>query len=913
MKVKDRTKAQLIDELVQMRQRIGELETSANQRKRAEEALRESEDRYRDLLENANDLIQSVAPDGHFLYVNRSWQEALGYNEEEIAGLSLLDIVHPDSQAHCMEVFQQVLSGAKADRVEVVFVAKDGREIVVEGTANCKIVDGKPVHTRGIFREVTERKQAEEALRRKEEYFRSLIENSLDSIVILDGKGTVRYTSPSHQRLLGYEPEERIGGSLLEHIHPDDAQRVADAFAQLLRDPGGTLCVETRARRKDGSWRSIEAIGTNLLDHPAVEGIVVNLRDITEHKEANEALRESEVRYRLLAENVSDIIYVMNTNRRLTYISPSVTRLLGYSVEEQMALSMEEYLTPASLEVALQALAEDQALESLGQKERYRSRLLEMELRCKDGSTVWTETRLTFLCDPDGQITGYLGVSRDITERREAEEALRESEVRYRTLVGLSPEAILIHQKGEIVYINAAGAEVHGLASPDEIIGRRVADFTHPDEKDLLEARLRQAEEKQERVGFDEWRLVRLDGQIRVVESAAASITYMGKPARQVITHDITERKQAEEALRQSEEKMRSLIENSPDIIAMVDSGGTIEFINRTVPGLTLEEVVGRTCYDFAQPEYHDILRTTLARAFGTGEADSFEATGVGPDGSIAWYQTRFGPIKSDGQVVAAMLIITDITERKQAEEARVEHAAALARAEELQLSRQRIVTVQESLRRDIARELHGSVQNGLIILLHRLTELERSASPGELATELGDLRQKLGELLDSHIRPISHRLYPSILRQGLVPALQSLGDQFEAILAVEMELDEELMRQERANRRLIPEQVRLAACRIAEEALTNVVKHAKASRVILGLELPSEGWLRLTVRDNGQGFGEGSASGGLGILMMHDYAEVVGGRCTVHSAPGEGTGVTATFPLAESGTEHPDRASSSE
>ncbi|MBL7119335.1 MAG: PAS domain S-box protein [Dehalococcoidia bacterium] len=758
-----------------------------------------------------------------------------------------------------------------------------------------------------------QRKRAEEALQRKEEYYRSLIENSLDSIAILDGDGTICYESPSAERVLGYTAEELVGESMFAALHPGDIPKLADAFTELSRNPGGTLRTEVRVRRKDGSLRFVEAIGTNLLHDPQVKGVVVNYRDITEHKEADEALRESEVRYRLLAENVSDIIYVMNANRRFTYISPSATRLLGYSVEELMSLTMEEYLTPASLEVALQALAEDQALESLGQQDGYRSRLLEMELRCKDGSTVWTETRLTFLRDPDGQITGHLGVSRDITEHREAEEALRESEVRYRTLVGLSPEGILIHQKGEIVYMNAAGAELHGLASPDEIIGRRVADFTHPDEKDLLEARLRQAEEKQERVGFDEWRLVRLDGQIRVIESAAASITYMGKPARQVITHDITERKQAEEALRQSEEKMRSLIENSPDIIAMVDSGGVIQFINRTVPGLMPEEVVGRACYDFTPPEYHDILRTTLARAFQTGEADSLEAPGVGSDGSTAWYQTRFGPIKSDGQVVAAMLIVTDITERKRAEETRVEHVAALARAEELELSRQRIVTVQESLRRDIAQELHGSVQNGLIILLHRLTELERSASPGELATELGDLRQKLGELLDSHIRPISHRLYPSILRQGLVPALQSLGDQFEAILAIEMELDEELMRQERANRRLIPEQVRLAACRIAEEALTNVVKHAEASRVTLGLELSSEGWLRLTVRDDGQGFEGQSTSGGLGILMMHDYAEVVGGRCAVRSAPGEGTGVTATFPLAESGTEHPERASSLE
>jgi two-component system NarL family sensor kinase len=131
-----------------------------------------------------------------------------------------------------------------------------------------------------------------------------------------------------------------------------------------------------------------------------------------------------------------------------------------------------------------------------------------------------------------------------------------------------------------------------------------------------------------------------------------------------------------------------------------------------------------------------------------------------------------------------------------------------------------------------IAQQLHGSVQNRLIILLHRLTELERMAPPGEIARELGDLRQKLGEVLDNQVRPISHRLYPSIVRRGLVAALQSLGDQFETTLPIETEFDEELVRRERANPKLISEQVRLAAYRIAEEALTNVKKHSGASQV---------------------------------------------------------------------------------
>jgi PAS domain S-box-containing protein len=141
----------------------------AIERKRVEEALRESEEQYRDLFENANDLIQSVRPDGAFLYVNRAWREALGYSEEELAHLSMFDIIHPDSQAHCMEVFQRVMSGERAENVEAVFVTRDGRQIIVEGNVNSKIAVGKPVSTRGIFRDITERKHAEEELQKAKE------------------------------------------------------------------------------------------------------------------------------------------------------------------------------------------------------------------------------------------------------------------------------------------------------------------------------------------------------------------------------------------------------------------------------------------------------------------------------------------------------------------------------------------------------------------------------------------------------------------------------------------------------------------------------------------------------------------------------------------------------------------------
>lgn len=255
----------------------------------------------------------------------------------------------------------------------------------------------------------------------------------------------------------------------------------------------------------------------------------------------------------------------------------------------------------------------------------------------------------------------------------------------------------------------------------------------------------------------------------------------------------------------------------------------------------------------------------------------------------------------------------TEIDLRQQAEKEVAEQAAALARADEMQRSRQRIVRAQESLRKEIAQQLHGSVQNRLIFLVLRLKQLETTAEPEGVAAELADLREKFEELLEQEIRSIVHQLYPYILRRGFVPALQTLGDQIESVIPVELELDQELVRKERADRGLIPEQAKLAAYRIAEEALTNVVKHAKASKVTVCLDMPFGGWIRLTVRDDGQGFTLEESSEGMGIVGMRDYAESIGGECVIQCAPGKGTQVIATLPLVILEKELPETFSLSE
>ena len=243
---------------------------------------------------------------------------------------------------------------------------------------------------------------------------------------------------------------------------------------------------------------------------------------------------------------------------------------------------------------------------------------------------------------------------------------------------------------------------------------------------------------------------------------------------------------------------------------------------------------------------------------------------------------------------------------RKATEEALLRQGVALARVEELQRSRQRLIATHERVRREASIQLHDGVQEKLLILKGNLQEiLKGTGSPPETTRLLSEVIDGLSQVIERQVGVLSRQLYPPTLSQGLVPTFLSFGDQFKAGPAVEIKLDEELMRREKTDLNWVAEPVKLAVYRIAEEALANVITHAKANNVALRLDTSREGWLRLTVRDDGQGFDAESAPGGLGVAIMQDFADALGGQCVVHSAPGMGTEVTAVLPLSQLGAAH--------
>ncbi len=258
--------------------------------KRAEEKLRESEERYRDLFENANDLIQSVAPDGRLLYVNRAWLQTLGYGEEAVAGLTMMDIIDPAHQEHCSEALQSVMSGDEVGHIETLFVTRDGRRITVEGSINCKFENGRPVSTRGMFRDITSRKQAEEGLRNSEARIRAIIENSLTGLVLTDQRGLIQLANPAAERIFGYSRDELMGQHLAMLL-PEAVGEDKVSFLKRAREKALGRVTEWQCLRRNGEIFPVE-LSFYEFDTPEGRRLAGNLRDLSERHEVDRLKKE---------------------------------------------------------------------------------------------------------------------------------------------------------------------------------------------------------------------------------------------------------------------------------------------------------------------------------------------------------------------------------------------------------------------------------------------------------------------------------------------------------------------------------------------------------------------------------------------------------------------------------------------
>jgi PAS domain S-box-containing protein len=509
------------------------------------------------------------------------------------------------------------------------------------------------------------------------------------------------------------------------------------------------------------------------------------------------------------------------------------------------------------------------------------------------GKVTFWENTANPIRDAQGRIVSCLELARNITERKHTEE-------KHRIILETALDGLyVVGMDTRLLEVNASYCKMIGYTR-EELLKMSILDI---EATEAPEESIRHAKKIAEQ-GYDSFETQHQckDGKIIDVEVSANYIDVDGGQMV-VFVRNITERKRAEQSLIEGEAKYRTLVENIPQKIFFKDKNSVYISCNSIfAEDLQIKpaEFSGHTDYDFYPRELAEKYREDDKRVIESGNTERIEERYIeqGQERTVETFKTPF--IDDSGKIVGVLGIFHDITEQKEMEREAREHEIAAARAQELSLSHQRLIKAQESLRKDMASQLHGTVQSQLILLEHKIAELEAGARSKRITRELAGVRQKLEELRNKHIRSISYRLFPSILRLGIATGLESLIDEYSAKLPVNLRVSRKLRDIEQGNRKFVPDNVKLALYRIAEEALTNISKHTPATNnIMVNLSLSDSRMLRLTVTDHGPGSNTASPSPGIGLPLISDYAAAAGGSCTIKSIPDRGTQVTAELPLA--------------
>ncbi|MBL0346459.1 PAS domain S-box protein [Candidatus Villigracilis affinis] len=408
-------------------------------------AVRMSETRYRNLVEQASDGIFLVDPEKNLLDVNPSGAAMLGYSVEELLTMNVDDLVIAGQSNLMIDDLRM----GKSMIVEQFVKRKDGSTLPVEISARM-LLSG---YFQGIVRDISERKQAEKALAEREAYFRAMIENSAEGVAILDAEGIVRYLAPSDERLTGYVASEVQGESGFKFIHPQDLPRVLSVFKEGVSTPGAVRTAEYRLQRLDGEWRYFEITGHNMLDDPHIAGVVVNYRDVTERKQAEQALQENRSRLEAVISSALNGIITIDEDQRIILFNPSAERIFGYPAADVVGQPLE-ILIPQRFQGSHSQHVKGYA--ATGVSARRKGLLDSLYGKRANGDEFPMEAFISH--SEVGGERFFTVIFQDITERKQAEDTLRRHAMELEVLAASSSALRTAQSVSEMVPILARHA-----------------------------------------------------------------------------------------------------------------------------------------------------------------------------------------------------------------------------------------------------------------------------------------------------------------------------------------------------------------------------------------------------------------------------------------------------------------------
>jgi PAS domain S-box-containing protein len=587
------------------------------------------------------------------------------------------DVVVSDYEMHQKNglEFLKELRGAKNEIPFILFTGKGREEVAIKalnlGADGYHNKQGEPETVYGELAHIIvssfERRNAQKMFSESEERFKKLVTNSKDAIMLTQEDGIILYLSPACKNVLGYEPNELIG-KVPWIIHPDDLEKVQKVFqSALTSEVSETL--EYRILTKQGETKWINHAFSQIWENDKLKQIVSNLTDITERKKGEEVVKKSEARYRELANFLPEIVFETDLSGKITFFSQTAFELTGYTPEElEKGMNMLQFVVAEDRERAKENIRKRLAGEKTASSE--------YTLFRKNGDTYPAIVKTAPIFS-DNKLRGLRGLVIDITERREAEELLRESEKKYRTLIEQSTQGLLLGQgpTPHIVFANSTMAKIMGYSVQElsSLSLQQVLGLVHPDDREFFFERFKKRLEGKPTPAQYEFRGIKKDGSTVWLELSSTLIEYQGQPTLQAVFADISERKKAEEELSKSEARYRDLADSLPEIVFETDALGKLTYANQNafkITGYTKEDLAkGLSAFDLVEQKDKEKAKEHLRKTLTNNPFSDNEYTFVRKDGTIFPVMIVSKPILAENKPVGLRGIVIDITYRKKNEE----------------------------------------------------------------------------------------------------------------------------------------------------------------------------------------------------------------------------------------------------
>jgi PAS domain S-box-containing protein len=628
------------------------------ERKQVIEALKQSEERYRTILEEMEDSYFEVDLGGHLTFVNSATCRKLGYSKKELIGMSYKKTTLEDDIDSVFRIFNEVYRTGKPNKSCLwTTVCKDGTHRLIEHSAFPLRNDkGEIIGFRGVGRDITERKQAEEKLQSSEERYRALFDSSVIGTLLLDAETMqILMGNEAAAKIFGFSSlEEGAGINVLDFVPQEDRELNRELIKKELFEQDSRQDYDVRAITKDGREIWINVTGVRMMRRGRLVGMVT-FTDVTERKQAEEALKLLSS----VTQQVSDATIITAADFNITYANKAAQDLFGYSPEEMLGKHMRAFNAeplPKSREQELeQTLSSDKPWTGTIVKKR------------KDGSTFLCECHITPLHDDEGRISSYIDVMRDVTERKQAEEALQTEKNKLQSLVDAMEDGLTIQDRDyNIIYEGRVQRSIVGDHLGEKCYrvyeGREKICKGCPVEKAFKDGKSHTAER----------RMVEPSGEISFWENTANPIRDASGEIVSCleINRNITERKRQEQVLADELTRRRILVDQSRDGIVILDQNGKVYEANQRFAemlGYTADEVRDLYVWDWEYLYPHERVLEMIRTVDEAG--DYFETQHRRKDDSI--YNVE---ISTNGAIFAGQKLIfcvcRDITERKQAEEA---------------------------------------------------------------------------------------------------------------------------------------------------------------------------------------------------------------------------------------------------